>query len=131
MPRRWLAILLFLAIAPLATASAQITIGPGGIQIGPQQQPRQPYGPAMIYVTAATYGSNCGAQRGNMTQELADTCGGRTYCVYRVNPRLIGDPAVGCGKDFHVSYVCRQGENERWASLQPEASGQSVALDCR
>ncbi|HYC66518.1 MAG TPA: hypothetical protein VEC14_17440 [Reyranellaceae bacterium] len=130
MTKRWIALLLLLAVGPLATASAQITIGPGGIQIGPGQQ-QQHFGPGVIYVTAATYGANCGARRGNMTSELADTCGGRDYCVYRVNPRIIGDPAVGCGKDFHVSYTCRQGQQERWASAQPEASGQSVVLDCR
>ena len=131
MTKRWLVLLLLLAVGPLATASAQITIGPGGIQIGPGQQPQQHYGPGQIFVTAATYGSNCGARRGNLTQELANTCGGRSYCVYRVDPRVIGDPAFGCGKDFHVSYTCRQGQNERWASLQPEASGKSVAPDCR
>ena len=143
MTKRWLAILLAPVVAfavafvafPLATdALAQITIGPGGITLGPggvQPQQDQRYGQGSIYVNSATYGRNCGARHGNVTSQLGRDCGGRNHCVYYVNANQIGDPAFGCAKDFHVSYTCRQGQQERWASLQPEASGQQIVLDCR
>ena len=42
-----------------------------------------------------------------------------------------GDPRPGCTKDYQARYMCRDGGNERYASASPEASGQSVVLDCR
>jgi len=113
MTKRWLATLVVLAVGPLATASAQRG------------------GHSGIFVTTATYGGNCGAPRGNATHGVINACGGRQYCVYRVDWRLIGDPRPGCGKDFHVGYICREGGRERGATLNPEASGHSVVLDCR
>ena len=127
MNMRQLALWLVLAAGSIATAAAQITIpvpGTGGvIQI--------PLGPVSIYVTGATYGSNCGVNRGNLTRELIDSCGGRDTCVYQIDMSIIGDPQPGCPKDFHVSYFCREGSPERWASLPGEASGRSILLDCR
>ena len=127
---RKLAFWLVLMVASIATAAAQIIIpgpGPGGITIGPQM----PAGPGSIYVTSATYGANCGARHGNATGELIENCGGRPYCNYRVDRRVVGDPRPGCAKDFRVSYVCRQGEPEHWAALYPEASGNTLFIDCR
>jgi hypothetical protein len=112
MTKRWFVMLLLLAISPLATASAQ-------------------RGGGEIYVTSATYGGNCGAPRNNVLHGLINACGGRQNCRYTVDWRMIGDPRPGCGKDFHVSWTCYQGQQERHAVLNPEASGQSVFLDCR
>jgi hypothetical protein len=125
-------LLMALAVGSLGTASAQITIplpgSGGGIQIGPQQQ----RGPGEVFIKSATYGGNCGGvQPGNMTRELIDTCGGRQFCAYRVDYRVVGDPQRGCAKNFVVSFTCHQGEQDRWATLNPEASGQIVHLDCR
>ena len=132
MTERWLAMLLVLALGPLTTASAQIAVGAdgdgGGVSIAQRDRYR---GPSEIFVTTATYGGNCGAPRGNASHGVINACGGRHYCVYKVDWRLIGDPRPGCGKDFHVGYTCREGEGERGVSLNPEASGHSVVLDCR
>jgi hypothetical protein len=136
MNARPIAIVAAIALGLAAQASAQIVIpmpGTGGtIQLGPQpqQQDRGTYGGSGIRVMGATYGSNCQNHGGNVTQEVARMCEGRNYCVYRVDHRVLGDPRPGCAKDFHARYVCRDGR-ERWASVRPEASGQSAVLDCR
>ena len=134
-----LAVLLVASASPVA---AQISIpvpGSGGsIQIGPQPDPRYQdqnryYGGAVsIRVLGAAYGRNCaGNVSTNVTNDLARQCQGRDYCVYRVDARQIGDPRPGCPKDYQARYMCRDGGNERYASVNPEASGQSIVLDCR
>lgn len=135
-----LAVLLLLAGA--SPAAAQITIplpgSGGGIQIGPQQDQRNPdqnryYGGGVsIRILGAAYGRNCpGNVNTNFTDDLARQCQGRDYCVYRIDARQLGDPRPGCAKDYQARYMCRDGGNERYASASPEASGQSVVLDCR
>ena len=52
-----------------------------------------------IRVVAGTYGGNCQAPHGNKTEHLAAACNGRTDCTYKIDYTVIGDPAVGCGKD--------------------------------
>jgi hypothetical protein len=135
-----------LLIAGASPAAAQITIplpgSGGGIQIGPQpeqqQQQRAPdqnryYGGSVsIRVLGAAYGRNCaGNVSTNVTDDLARQCQGRDYCVYRIDSRQIGDPRPGCPKEYQARYMCRDGGNERYASANPEASGQSIVLDCR
>ena len=136
-----------LLIAGASPAAAQITIplpgsGGGGIQIGPQQEQQQQQrapdqnrtygGSVSIRVLGAAYGRNCaGNVSTNVTDDLARQCQGRDYCVYRIDARQIGDPRPGCAKEYQARYMCRDGGNERYASANPEASGQSVVLDCR
>jgi hypothetical protein len=131
-----------LLVAGALPASAQITIplpgSGGGIQIGPQQDQRQPDqyryqgSGTSIRVLGAAYGRNCaGNVTTNVTDDLARQCQGRDYCVYRIDVRQIGDPRPGCAKEYQARYMCRDGGNERYASASPEASGQSVVLDCR
>lgn len=139
-PAKWAVLLLVACTLP---AAAQISIplpGTGGsIQINPQpdqryQDPNRPsYGTTTaIRVLGAVYGRNCRGQYGaNVTDDLVRHCQGRDYCVYRIDYRQIGDPSPGCGKDWHARYICRDGDSERYASASPEASGQSVILDCR
>jgi hypothetical protein len=135
-----------LLIAGASPAAAQITIplpgtGGGGIQIGPQPEQQQRttpdqnryYGGSVsIRVLGAAYGRNCaGNVSTNVTDDLARQCQGRDYCVYRIDSRQIGDPRPGCPKEYQARYMCRDGGNERYASANPEASGQSIVLDCR
>jgi len=135
-----LAVLLLVTCA--SPAAAQISIpmpGSGGsIQIGPQQDQRAPDqnryqgGGVSIRVLGAAYGRNCaGNVSTNVTDDLARQCQGRDYCVYRIDTRQIGDPRPGCAKEYQARYMCRDGGNERYASANPEASGQSIVLDCR
>ena len=134
-----LAVLLLVAGASPAAAQINIPVpGTGGIQIGPQPDQRAPdqnryYGSGVsIRVLGAAYGQNCaGNVTTNVTNDLARQCQGRDYCVYRIDARQIGDPRPGCAKEYQARYICRDGGNERYASASPEASGQSVVLDCR
>ena len=135
-----LAVLLLVAGASPAAAQISIPVpGSGGsIQIGPQQDQRNPDqnryqgGGVSVRVLGAVYGRNCpGNVNTNVTDDLARQCQGRDYCVYRIDHRQLGDPRPGCAKDYQARYVCRDGGNERYASASPEASGQSVVLDCR
>ena len=130
-----------LLVAGASPAAAQINIpvpGTGGIQIGPQPDQRVPDqnryqgGGVSIRVLGAAYGRNCaGNVSTNVTDDLARQCQGRDYCVYRIDARQIGDPRPGCPKEDQARYICRDGGNERYASANPEASGQSIVLDCR
>ncbi|HSI00159.1 MAG TPA: hypothetical protein VLA02_06120 [Reyranella sp.] len=136
MMHRGLAVLLLVAGA--STAMAQISIpipGTGGnIQVGPQQDQRdnRSYG-ASIRILDASYGRNCPVRIGgaNAFDDLSRYCQGRDYCTYRIDARQLGDPSPGCAKEYHASYVCRDGGSEHRASARAEASGQSIVLDCR
>ena len=140
MTSRILAVLLLVAGASGAAAQINIPLpGTGGsIQLGPQQDQRtydqnRYYGSGpSIRILGAVYGRNCRGQfSGNVTDDLVRQCQGRDYCIYRIDLRQLGDPSPGCAKDYHARYLCRDGDSERHASASPEASGQSVVLDCR
>lgn len=129
-----LAVLLLVAGASPVAAQIKIPVpGTGGIQIGPQPDQRAPdqnrnYGSGVsIRVLAAAYGRNGTT---NVTNELARQCQGRDYSVYRIDARQIGDPRPGCAKEYQARHICRDGGNEHHASASPQASGQSVVLDC-
>jgi hypothetical protein len=61
---------------------------------------------ASIKIVSATYGGNCGAKTGNATKHIALKCGGKEYCDYIINYRLLGDPVPGCVKDYVVNWTC-------------------------
>jgi hypothetical protein len=84
-----------------------------------------------IQVMAGTYGGNCGAPYGNKTAPLAAACDGRIACNYRVDYKVIGDPVVGCGKDFVAEWRCAGTANVFRAAAAPEAGfGSVVTLGC-
>jgi hypothetical protein len=59
---------------------------------------------AQVTVVAGTYGENCGAPRGNKTSHLAELCNGKRK--YRVDHKIIGDPVIGCGKNYLAEWRC-------------------------
>jgi hypothetical protein len=84
-----------------------------------------------IEIIEATYGGNCGAKAGNATAKLVGACGSRASCEYRVRVDELGDPAVGCAKDFVVVYRCQRNLEPKRVTLQGEAGLGSVAtLTC-
>ena len=84
-----------------------------------------------IRVVAATYGANCNAPQGNATADTAGTCNGLASCTYKVDAARLGDPAVGCAKDYRVTWRCDAEEGVREAQVPPEAGlGSEVALSC-
>ncbi len=82
-----------------------------------------------IQVVSATYGSNVGAWRGNVTHAVAQECNGQRNCRYFITTDRIGDPFPGQTKDFVVEYTC-QGSGLRRAYVAPEAHGRVVDLSC-
>ncbi len=82
-----------------------------------------------IQIMGATYGFNCGAPGGNETGALSSACDGLGACDYRVDYRIIGDPAPNCAKNYTAYYTCSDGI-VREASLPAEATGSVLHLSC-
>jgi hypothetical protein len=59
-----------------------------------------------IQVVAATYGGNCGASHGNVTDRLVAACNEKTTCKYTVRVETLGDTAPGCAKDYIAEWSC-------------------------
>ena len=92
----------------------------------------QPTGGGAIQVIAGTYGANCGQPRGNKTPHLASACNGRDACEYAVSYQVIGDPAVGCQKNYVAEWQCGGNSRILQASAGPEAGyGSKIMLTCR
>jgi len=80
----------------------------------------------------ATYGGNCHASIGNVTDKTKEiirqsdnsTTGMATIPV---SNDTFGDPSVGCSKSFNVSYQCG---NVNKVLNNDNAEGQSILLDC-
>jgi hypothetical protein len=82
-------------------------------------------------IRSATYGGNCGAPRGNATQDVATSCGGKADCTYSVSVDKLGDPASGCSKNFVVSYLCAPSLSVLEKELAGEAGfGGVLNLSC-
>lgn len=84
-----------------------------------------------IDIVSATYGANCGAPLGNVTQALAKSCAGRSSCGYRVDVSQLGDPVPRCGKDYRAEYRCGSDPRIIVKAIAGEAGfGSFVVLDC-
>jgi hypothetical protein len=75
-----------------------------------------------IRVMGATYGQNCGVAEGNATAALARACDGHDRCDYHVDASVLGDPRVGCAKNFVVEWQCQRSER-RFRQVLPGESG--------
>jgi hypothetical protein len=88
-------------------------------------------GAAGIEVMQATYGSNCGAGWGNATPDVANACNRTQECDYQVDVRRLGDPAIGCAKQFVVEYRCSGGQPSKRVTVAAEAGlGGIASLGC-
>jgi hypothetical protein len=84
-----------------------------------------------IKVISATYGKNCGAPYGNVTNYLAEACDGKARCEYVIDYRVIGDPAAGCAKDYFAEYQCGRDHRRQTVKALPEAGvGKRIGLKC-
>jgi hypothetical protein len=88
--------------------------------------------PFTVEVKQATYGANCKALVGNMTDLVAKTCNRLSACSFAVDVNVIGDPAPGCGKDFTVQYRCGTATDLRTAALPPGvgAHREMISIAC-
>jgi hypothetical protein len=88
-------------------------------------------GAGTIQIVAGTYGGNCGQPPGNVTAHLASSCGGQVECPYRVDHKVIGDPAFGCAKTYVAEWQCAGAPGVRRAEAAAEAGyGSVVQLSC-
>lgn len=90
----------------------------------------------MPEIVSATYGANCIADgtrsRTDVTDAVAAYCSyamSLEGCPFLVDASRIGDPAVGCAKDFHAAWRC--GDETFTGALEPEAHGRTLMLGCR
>jgi hypothetical protein len=90
---------------------------------------------AGLEIVSASYGANCGAPIGNVTQAVQGVCKPNTSsCAYRVDVGILGDPAAGCAKEFSAQFSCPgEAGNKSVKSVRvpPEAGlGSQVQLSC-
>jgi hypothetical protein len=83
-----------------------------------------------LRLVSATYGLNCGAPRGNVTEHIANFCNSTATCEYPIDFKVIGDPKRGCAKEYHAEYRCGNFGGIKSATVRPEASGQTIRLEC-
>ncbi len=93
--------------------------------------------PQGIVVKQAAYGGNClGKGRPNPeikgmdpTAHVSAACNGAFVCIYKINRFAIGDPSLGCAKNYIVDYTCPGGVRTELQTA-PEATGKFVTLNC-
>lgn len=84
----------------------------------------------VIRVVAGTYGQNCGVPYGNATSHLAAQCNGKNQCSYKVDYRIIGDPAIGCAKGYLAEWRCGNGPKKSAAAPGEAGFGAVLTLSC-
>lgn len=88
-------------------------------------------GSSLIGIIAGTYGKNCGATYGNTTEHLAQDCNDKKHCDYVIDTKIIGDPVLGCSKDYIAEWRCGNDQTVRTAIATPEAgSRKQITLIC-
>lgn len=96
-----------------------------------------------ITIQSATYGFNCNGlmirgnrctiTKGNSTGHIRSQCNGKEWCSYTIDWQQIGDPCVGCRKEYKVIWKCGSIRKEKVVCIggqQCEASGHKVILSC-
>jgi hypothetical protein len=84
-----------------------------------------------IRVTSATFGENCGAPRGNVTDKVGRICNEKETCALPGASVNDPDPAFGCGKSFAAEWKCGSGKI-RFNSVPASAWGAAVlTLSCK
>lgn len=99
-------------------------------------------GENLIHITEATYGANCRStalhqgsanpmSSGNATVAAGQSCDETdVLCPIVVDVAKIGDPAVGCDKDFVISWRCGAERTIHRRALPAEARGRVAWLSC-
>ena len=81
-----------------------------------------------IMVDSATYGGNCKAPIGNVTDSVAVSSNWKESASIAISNATFGDPSPGCAKAFDIAYKCGGSSFSR--NLTP-AEGQTMILDCK
>ncbi len=98
--------------------------------------------PNLIRIDEATYGENCEnfvpspgninrVKRGNATVLAFQACNNTdVFCPVYVDHVRFGDPAVGCNKDFSISWRCGNDIEIRHLHIADESIQHLVWLSC-
>jgi hypothetical protein len=97
--------------------------------------------PGTIEVVEASYGGSCrrmtykpprynAFRDGNASAALIRACNGKSHCQFTVDAGELGDPAVGCDKDFSAEYRCGPDSAAKFVKIDGEADGGVVLLGC-
>ena len=86
---------------------------------------------AKISVVSGTYGANCGQKSGNVTRYLAAQCNGQKQCNYKIDYKVIGDPAVGCGKTYVAQWRCGNDPIQSVTAPAEAGYGSVISLFCK
>ncbi len=86
-----------------------------------------------IQAEMATYGTNCNSYH-DYAWHVNKVCGRKQSCEYKIDHKVIGDPAYGCAKSFFLKWRCfdKNGyvslSRDEW--VEQEASGKVLNLVC-
>ena len=81
-----------------------------------------------IAIVSGTYGSNCGAPRGNVTRDLAQHCDGLQTCSYPVS--MVAAQSGGCRNDYLAEWRCGSHEFHTAALAAGAGAGDRLVLSC-
>lgn len=80
------------------------------------------------YINSATYGGNCKAPIGNVTNKVTSLgCNYVDSCSIPISNQTFGDPTPGCKKAFDIDYTCG---GKQFTKNLPKAEGQTIIIDC-
>jgi hypothetical protein len=119
---------LFILLVPVGVVFGAVTINTAAYAEAPQAKKSQ--GP-QIQLIEATYGPNCGARAGNATASMKKVCDAkRGACPYIVDVANLGDPAVGCGKNFVAKWRCGTDTATNERTLPTGANRRTITIEC-
>lgn len=83
-----------------------------------------------IFITSATYGGNCNAPIGNVSDKVAGDlkCNFASSCSIPISNQTFGDPNSECAKSFDIEYKCG---GKSFTKNLANAEGQTMILDCQ
>lgn len=83
-----------------------------------------------IKIDKASYGLNCNVAGGNITSHVHNQCNEQSGCAYKVDHKIIGDPAKNCSKDAQIIFRCGKNGKPKTVYLKHEASGKTARFGC-
>jgi len=97
----------------------------------------------LIHIVEATYGDNCQgfvtparypntARPGNATAAVSAACDNtRANCMFKIDVTQLGDPAVGCGKEFIARWRCGASQQIHEVYFPAEANLRIALIECQ
>lgn len=80
-----------------------------------------------IKIVSGTYGRGCNGKAGNATQQLANSCEGKSACDHMIEPVALEGAPEDCARDFAAEWKCGSGSTVYSATL-PANAGKNEKL---